>query len=156
MDKTAGAYYDFSKWLSSKPESILASNVVYSRKATNNIPSFWTMGRVVSLKLRRDGFPKGAEDEYRNPGKSSDKKQIVGGAARDLVKLFSTKDSTLRKVENFVKSIEDVKTDTEFNSEFESRIELLLDRRSTCKRSCFQSLSSDQRQTVYEDVLSGS
>ena len=40
------------------------------------------MGRVVSLKLRRDGFPKGAEDEYRSPGKSSAKKQIVGGAAR--------------------------------------------------------------------------
>ena len=119
MDKTTGDYSDFSNWLSGNSKSLLAISVVYFKQATSNVPSFRTMGRVVSLKLRRDEFPKGAEDEYRNSGKPSDKKQIVGGAARHLVKLFSTEDSILRKVENFVKSIEDVNTDAEFNLEFE-------------------------------------
>ena len=77
---------------------------MYFKKATNNIPSFWTMRGVVSLKL------KGAEDKYHDPGKSSVKKQIAGRAARCLVKPLYMENSTLRKVENVVKSIEDVKT----------------------------------------------
>ena len=77
MDKTAGAYENFSKWSSGKSESLLVGNVMYFKKATNNIPSFWTMERVVSLKLRGDGIPKRAEDEYHDPGKSSVKKQIA-------------------------------------------------------------------------------
>ena len=130
MDETADAYKSFSKWSSGKSESLLAGSVVYFKKATNNIPSFWTMREVVSLKL------KGAEDKYHDPGKSSVKKQIANKDGRSLVKPLSMEDSTLRKVDRVAKSIEDVKTGVDSNTEFESRIKLLLDKESTCKRCC--------------------
>ena len=160
MEKTAGAYYDFSKWSSGKSESLLAGNVVYFKKATNNIPSFWTMGRVVSLKLRGDEFPKGAEDEYCSPSKSSGKKKIADRAMRSLVKPLYIEDSTwaedMEEVEEVVKSSRNVKTEVESNMELGSKITLLLDKKLTCKKSCFQDLSPDLRQTEYMDVLSRS
>ena len=42
-------------------------DVVYSRKGENNIPSFWTVGRVMGLELRRDRIPKRAEDKFVFP-----------------------------------------------------------------------------------------
>ena len=160
MDKTTGDYYDFSNWLSGNSKSLLASNVMYFKQATSNVPSFRTMGRVVSLKLRRDEFPKGAEDEYCSPGKSSTRKQIVDGVAKSLVELIHAEDPTskkdMKKGGKLIKTTRDVKTDAESDSELRSRIELLLDEGSTCKRCCFQSLSFDPRQTKYVDVLNSS
>ena len=49
MDKTAAAYESFSKWSASKSESLLMGDVVYSKEAENNIPSSWTVGKIVSL-----------------------------------------------------------------------------------------------------------
>ena len=65
-------------------------------------------------------------------------------------------DSTLGKVEKVVKPIKDVKTDVESNLELGSKITLLLDKGWTCKKCCFQDLSSDLRQTEYVDVLNRS
>ena len=69
-------------------------NVVYFKKAENNISSSWTVGKVVSLELRRDSFPKRAEVEYHNPGESFALKHITDRAARSLVKLFNAEGST--------------------------------------------------------------
>ena len=61
----------------------------------------------------------------------------------------------MQEVEKVVKLIKDVKTDVEFNLKLGLKIKLWLDKKLTCKRCCFQGLSSDQRQTKYVDVLSG-
>ena len=62
----------------------------------------------------------------------------------------------MRKVEKVVKPIKDVKTDVESNLELGSKITLLLDKGLTCKKCCFQDLSSDPRQIEYVDVLNRS
>ena len=62
----------------------------------------------------------------------------------------------MEEVEEVVKLSRNVKTDVESNLELRLRIESLLDRKSTCKRCCFQGLSSDQRQTEYVDVMNRS
>ena len=62
----------------------------------------------------------------------------------------------MEEVEEVVKPSRDVKTGVESNLELRLRIESLLDKKSTCKRCCFQGLSSDPRQTEYVDVLNGS
>ena len=82
----------------------------------NDLSSSCTDGKVVSLKLRR-GVPKRAEDKYHNFGKFFVKKQIADGAARSLLKLFNTKDSTSKEVEKVAKPIKDVKTDVESSLE---------------------------------------
>ena len=71
------------------------------------------------------------------------------------MKLFSIEDSTSKEVEKVVEPIKDVQTDVESNLELGSKITLLLDKRLTCKKCCFQDLSPDPRQTEYVDVLNG-
>ena len=94
--------------------------------------------------------------------KFSDKKQTIGGAARDLVKLFSAEDSTLGKVENIVKSIEDIKADAESNLELELKIKSWLDKNVDSQEvllhyhGSYPELYPEPRQTEYMDVLSGS
>ena len=139
MDGIVGAYESFfevwntslipkmmkaSKWSAGKSEPLLMGNVVYFKKVEDDISSSCTVGKIISLKLERDGVPKRAEDEYHNPGKSFAKKQIADGAARDLVKLFNTKDSTSKEVEKVAKPIKDIKTDVESNLELRSKIKL--------------------------------
>ena len=85
MEKVGGAYTSFSKWSAGKSEPLLIGDVVYFKKAENYISSSWTIGRAISLELRRDGIPKRAEDECYNSGKSFAKKQIADRAAKSLV-----------------------------------------------------------------------
>ena len=97
MDKIVGAYKNFfevwnislipkmmraSKCSAGRSEPLLVGDIVYFKKAENDISSFWTVGRVANLELRRDGILKRAEDEYYNPGKFFAQKQITDRAAR--------------------------------------------------------------------------
>ena len=129
---------------------IRLENCPMSKISTNKLAE--QKVRPVSESLEPDGIPK-EEDKCHNLVKSFAKKQIVDKAVKSLIKPLYTENSTLKKVEKVVKLTKDVKTDVEFNTEFESKIILWLDRKSTCKRSCFQSLSPDLRQIEYLDVL---
>ena len=83
-----------SKWSAGRSEPLLVGDIVYFKKVGNDISSYWNVGKVVSIKLGRDGIPRRAEVEYHNPGTSFAKKQITDRAARSLVKLFNIEDST--------------------------------------------------------------
>ena len=76
MDKIVGAYESFfevwnmslipkmmkaSKWSAGRSEPQLVGDIVYFKKIENDISSFWTIGKVVSLELGRDGIPRRAE-----------------------------------------------------------------------------------------------
>ena len=181
MDKAAGVYESFFKWSAGKSEPLLMGNVVYFKKVEDDISSTCTVGKIAGLKLERDGIPKRSEDEYHSSSKSFAKKQIADRAARSLLKLFNTEDSTwkddMKEVEEVIKPIKDVKTDVESNLELGSKIKLMLDKKLTCKecycvshlnlcsrnpkeilhkKCCFQDLSPDPRQTEYVDVLNRS
>ena len=92
MDKIVGAYESFfkvwntslipkmmkaSKWSAGKSEPLLVRDIVYFKKVENNISSSWTVGKVVSIELGRDGIPRRAEGEYLNSGGSFAQKQIT-------------------------------------------------------------------------------
>ena len=100
MDKIVGTYESFfkvwntslipkmmkaSKWSTGKSEPLLVGDIVYFKKVENDISSSWTVGKVVSIELGRDGIPRRAEVEYHNPGGSFAKKQTTDRAARILV-----------------------------------------------------------------------
>ena len=68
MDKAAGIYESFFKWSAGKSEPLLAGDIMYFKKV--DISSSCTVGKVVSLKLERDGIPKRSEDEYHSSSKS--------------------------------------------------------------------------------------
>ena len=140
MDRVGGAYKSFSRWTAGNSEPLLA-------------------GKVMSLDLRRDGIPKREEEEYHNLGKSFVKKQIADGAARDLVKLFNKKDSTLREVEKIAKPIDDSKTDAESNLGFRPKIRLWGSQGNHTQKVLLQypglhsKLYPEPRQTTFADIL---
>ena len=109
LDKVAGAYKSLFKCSAGKSEPVLMDDVAYFKRAEDDISSSWTVGKAMSLELRRDGISKRAEDKYHNFGKFFVKRQIVDGAARSLLRLFNTKDSTLKEVEKVVKPSKDFK-----------------------------------------------
>ena len=109
MDKIVGAYESFfkvwntslipkmmkaSKWSAGRSEPLLVGDIVYFKKIENDISSSWTVGKVVSLELGRDGIPRRAEVEYHNLSKFFAQKHITDRAARSLVKLFNIEDLT--------------------------------------------------------------
>ena len=63
MDKVAGAYKSLFKCSAGKSKPLLMGDVMYFKKAEDDISSSWTVGKVVSLKLRRDGIPRRADVE---------------------------------------------------------------------------------------------
>ena len=73
MDGIIGAYESFfkvwntslipkmmkaSKWSSGRSEPLLVGDIVYFKKVDNDISSSWTVGKVVSIELGRDGIPR--------------------------------------------------------------------------------------------------
>lgn len=78
MDKIVGASEGFfevwntslipkmmkaSKWSVGRSEPLIVGDIVYFKKIENDISSSWTVEKVVSLKLGRDGIPRRAEVE---------------------------------------------------------------------------------------------
>ena len=142
MDKIIGAYESFfkvwntslipkmmkaSKWSTGKSEPLLVGDIVYFKKVENDISSSWTVGKVVSVVLGRDGIPRRAEVEYHNPGASFGKKQITDRAVRSLVKLFNIEDSTwkddMAEVEKVIKALKEDKTDVNLSKSNQATLE---------------------------------
>ena len=142
MDKIVGAYESFFevwntslipkmmkayKWSAGRSEPLLVGDIVYFKKVENDISSSWTVGKVVSLELGRDGIPRRAEVEYHNPGKSFAQKQITDRAARSLVKLFNVEDSTwkedMEEVEKVIKAMKEDRTDVNLTKSNQATVE---------------------------------
>ena len=200
MDKIVGAYESFfevwntslipkmmkaSKWSAGRSEPLLMSDIVYFKKVGNDISSSCTVGKVVSLKLGRDGIPRRAEVEYHNLSKFFAQKHITDRAARSLVKLFNVEDLTWKEDKtdvNLTKSnqttVENTRKGLKSNSEPGSKIRLWLNKKLTCKESCcishfnmcsrdlkkivhkkcvfqFTDLYPEPKQTEFTDVLNG-
>ena len=192
MDKIVGAYESFfkvwntslipkmmkaSKWSAGKSEPLLVGDIVYFKKVENNISSSWTVGKVVSIEIGRDGIPRRAEVEYHNPGASFGKKQVTDRAVRSLVKLFNIEDSTwkddMAEVEKVIKALKEDKTDAHVNkSTLESakkrlRSNLTLgskiglctcsrNLKETIRRKCkfhFEDSYVEPKQTDFTDIL---
>merc|ERR1711895_98473 len=142
MDKIDGAYESFFKWSAGKSEPLLVGDIVYFKKVENDISSSWTVGKVVSLELRRDGIPRRAEVEYHNLCEFFAQTHITDRAARSLVKLFNVEDLTWKEDKtdvNLTKSnqttVENARKGLKSNSKSGSKIRLWLDKKLTCKES---------------------
>merc|ERR1711867_190294 len=127
MDKIIGAYESFfevwntsfipktikaSKWSAGRSEPLLVGDTVYFKKIENDISSSWTVGKVITIKLGRDGTPRRAEVKYHNLGDFFAK--ITDRAARSLVKLSNVEDSTrnedMVEVKKVTKALKEDKT----------------------------------------------
>merc|ERR1711867_234823 len=101
-----------SKWSAGRSEPLLVGDIVYFKMVENDISSSWTVGKVVSIELGRDGIPRRAEVKYHNPGDFFAK--ITDRAARSLVKLSNVEDSTWKEdvveVEKVTKALKEDKT----------------------------------------------
>ena len=174
IDKIVGVYESFfevwntslipemmraSKWSVGRSEPLLVGDIVYFKKIENDISSSWTVGKVVSLELGRDGIPRRVEVEYHNLGKFFAQKHITDRAARSLVKLFNVEDSTWKEDKtdvNLTKSnqttVENARKRLKSNSELGSKIGLWLDKKLTRKEcpcvSYFNMCSRDPKEIV--------
>ena len=121
-----------SKWTVSRSEPLLVGDIVYFKKVENNISSSWTVGKVVSIKLGRDGTPRKAEVKYHNPGDFFAK--VTNRAVKGLVKLTNVEDMVEVKKAikadktdvNLTKSnqstVENMRKRSKFNSDLSSKI----------------------------------
>ena len=154
-----------SKWTVSRSEPLLVGDIVYFKKVKKNISSSWTIGKVVSIKLGRDGTPRKAEVKYHNPGDFFAK--VTNRAVKGLVKLSNVEDMV--EVKKVTKALKEDKTDVDLNksnqatvenarkrsksnSELGSKIGLWLDKKLTRKEcSCvsyFNMCSRDPKEII--------
>ena len=115
-----------SKQTVCRSEPLLVGDIVYFKKVENNISSSWTVGKVVSIKLGRDGTPRRAEVKYHNPGDFFAK--VANKAVKGLVKLSNIEDMVevkkagINPNKSNQAAVENARRRSKFNSELSSKI----------------------------------
>ena len=107
-----------NKWYETKSQ-LQVGDIVYFRNEENELSSDWTVGKVISVEMGKDGMVRRANIQYQNFSENFSRE--TDRAARSLIKLFNIDDENwqqdMDEVEKLLIDLKDESMDVVNNTE---------------------------------------